>query len=103
MRYEGFGIPPLEAIACTTPVITSATSSLPEVVDDATILVDPTATGEISAALRRVLADEALRRRLAAAGAARAACFSLPETARQTLALYQAALSRPGNSAPGRR
>ena len=86
--YEGFGLPPLEAMACATPVITSATSSLPEVVGDAALLVNPLHTGELVAALRRVLTDEALRRHLTSAGPVRAAHFSWAETARQTLAVY---------------
>ena len=86
--YEGFGLPPLEAMACGTPVIASTASSLPEVVGDAALLVDPLHTGELVMALRRVLTDGALHQHLASAGVVRAAHFSWAETARRTLAVY---------------
>lgn len=73
--YEGFGMPPLEAMACGTPVIVSDASSLPEVVGDAAEIVDPHDTASIAAALDRVLRDPALRSRLSAAGLARCARF----------------------------
>ena len=65
--YEGFGLPPLEAMASGTPVITSNVSSLPEVVGDAAVLIDPYQPDEIADAMERVLTDEALRRRPSAA------------------------------------
>jgi glycosyltransferase involved in cell wall biosynthesis len=91
--YEGFGLPPLEAMACGTPVITSNDSSLPEVVGDAALLIEPTDVGDLATALARLLGDAALRGRLVAAGLARAARFSWEETARRTLAVYAGAMS----------
>ena len=87
--YEGFGLPPLEAMACGTPVVVSNVSSLPEVVGDAGLLVDPEDVSELTVAIWRVLTDEALRAELIAKGLKRAQCFSWEKTARQTLALYQ--------------
>src|SRR3989337_3130648 len=62
--YEGFGLPPLEAMACGTPVVTSRISSLPEVVGDGALLVDPYSEEEIAQGIARVLDDENLRQRL---------------------------------------
>lgn len=74
--YEGFGLPPLEAMACGTPVVTSDVSSLPEVAGGAALLVDPHDTDSIADGLRRVLTDEALRRDLVQRGLERARQFS---------------------------
>jgi glycosyltransferase involved in cell wall biosynthesis len=74
--YEGFGLPPLEAMACGTPVVTSNVSSLPEVVGDAALLVDPTSVEDIAGGIERVLSDEALRSELVARGHVRARGFS---------------------------
>ncbi len=92
--YEGFGLPPLEAMACGTPVITSNTSSLPEVVGDAALLVDPYDIDAIADALARLLADADLRQQLRAAGLARARRFSWEQTARETIAAYRLALGQ---------
>jgi len=89
--YEGFGLPPLEAMACGTPVIVSRTSSLPEVVGDAAILVDPAEPGDIAGAMARLAADTNLRRDLRERGLARAAAFSWEITAAATLAAYREA------------
>ncbi len=89
--YEGFGLPPLEAMACGTPVVTSNTSSLPEVVGDAALTVSPTDTTALAAALRNLLNDAPLRARLSAAGIARASHFSWHRTAAATLAVLEAA------------
>jgi len=89
--YEGFGLPPLEAMACGVPVIASDVSSLPEVVGDAGIVVAPTDTDALIDALHRVLANAALRAELAHRGLARAGCFSWAEAARQTVATYRLA------------
>lgn len=94
--YEGFGLPPLEAMAAGAPVITSNVSSLPEVVGDAAVLVDPFDAGAIADALARVLGDEALRADLIARGRARIQQFSWHSAARHTHAAYEAALgARP--------
>jgi glycosyltransferase involved in cell wall biosynthesis len=85
--YEGFGLPVLEAMAAGAPVITSSSSSLPEVAGDAALLVDPRDTRAIAEAIRAVLVDPALGERLRVAGRARAAQFSWQRTARETLAL----------------
>ncbi|HUY34848.1 MAG TPA: glycosyltransferase family 1 protein [Pirellulales bacterium] len=89
--YEGFGLPPLEAAACGTPVLSSRVASLPEVLGDAAWYVDPRSPDEIAAGLQRLLEDGSLAQRLAAAGRARAALFPWKNCARQTLAAYQAA------------
>lgn len=92
--YEGFGLPPLEAMACGAPVITSATSSLPEVVGDAALTLSPESTGEIASALRRVLADSDLRNVLRKKGIERAAAFSWNRTAAETLSVYRRIAAR---------
>jgi glycosyltransferase involved in cell wall biosynthesis len=86
--YEGFGLPPLEAMACGTPLICSNAASLPEVVGDAALLVNPKSVNEISAAMSRVLSDAALRDEMRAKGIARAAQFTWERAARETLAVY---------------
>jgi glycosyltransferase involved in cell wall biosynthesis len=87
-RYEGFGLPPLEAMACGTPVVTSNVSSLPEVVGDAAILVNPENVFDIARGLKDVLLDEDLREDLIRRGRAQAARFSWERTARQVLDIY---------------
>ncbi len=87
--YEGFGLTPLEAMTCGAPVICSNTSSLPEVVGDAALLVNPHDVGEIAAAIERVLADRALREKMRAKGIQQAARFSWARAARETLAVYE--------------
>ncbi len=88
--YEGFGLTPLEAMACGTPVIVSNVSALPEVVGDAGLLIDPNVPEEITVAMWRLFSDEALWASLAEKGLKRAACFSWERAARETLALYHA-------------
>lgn len=92
--YEGFGLPPLEAMACGTPVVTSNTSSLPEVVGDAAILVDPYNVEEITAAMRSVLEDPDLAQDLRQCGLTQAAKFSWERTARETIAVYEQVLGQ---------
>ncbi|MBI3119349.1 MAG: glycosyltransferase family 4 protein [Candidatus Hydrogenedentes bacterium] len=87
--YEGFGLPPLEAMACGTPVITSNTSSLPEITGDAALLVDPHEVDAIAQALRRVSANAALRDELRAKGLTRAAQFTWHHTGDLTLRSYK--------------
>ncbi|MDR3699284.1 MAG: glycosyltransferase family 1 protein [Candidatus Sulfopaludibacter sp.] len=87
-RYEGFGLPPLEALACGTPVVTSNTSSLPEVVGDAAVLVKPENVFDIARGIREVLLDDDLRAELIRRGREQAARFSWENTARQVLEIY---------------
>jgi glycosyltransferase involved in cell wall biosynthesis/ubiquinone/menaquinone biosynthesis C-methylase UbiE len=89
--YEGFGLPPLEAMACGAPVITSNTSALPEVVGDAALLIDPHHSEALSQAMQTVLRDDGLRLRMRQRSLARAALFSWERTAEETLAVYQEA------------
>lgn len=91
--FEGFGFPPLEAMASGTPVITSNVSSLPEVVGDAALLVDPFDPAAIADAMSRVLSDTTLRRDLIGRGHARARAFSWTEAAARTRAVYQSVLN----------
>jgi len=87
--YEGFGLPLLEAMACGTPVVASRSSSLPEVVGDAGVLVDPNDSEGLSQALSQLLEDDGRRRSLAAAGEARAKTFSWRRMATETLQVYR--------------
>jgi glycosyltransferase involved in cell wall biosynthesis len=87
--YEGFGMPPLEAMACGTPVVTSNTSSLPEVVGDAGIMVDPYNAAALATALIDVVRDADLRAELRARGLRRAAHFTWSATAERTLRAYE--------------
>ena len=88
--YEGFGLPPLEAMACGTPVICSNASSLPEVVGDGGLLFEPRDVGALANAIARVLADAELRTQLRARGIEQARKFTWERAARETLAVYQA-------------
>jgi glycosyltransferase involved in cell wall biosynthesis len=87
--YEGFGLPPLEAMACGAPVLCANTSSLPEVVGDAALTVDPTDTDALRTSLRRMLRNADLRAELRTRGLERAAQFSWKRAARETLAVYR--------------
>jgi glycosyltransferase involved in cell wall biosynthesis len=89
--YEGFGLPPLEAMACGTPVVASNLSSLPEVVGDAAVLVNPENVFDIARGLREVLLDEERRRTLVQRGCQQVRRFSWAEAARQVLEVYQEA------------
>jgi len=81
----------LEAMACACPVITSNTSSLPEVAGDAGIMVDPYNIRELEDAIRRVVKDSALRREMKEKGLARAKMFSWEKCAKETLQVYKKA------------
>lgn len=90
--YEGFGLPVLEAMASGTAVITSNTSSLPEVAGDAALLVDPNDVEALADALARVLNDHDLRQAMSAAGVRQAAKFSWRRCAEETVAVYRQVL-----------
>jgi glycosyltransferase involved in cell wall biosynthesis len=89
--FEGFGLPPLEAMKCGAPVIVGNQTSLPEVVGDAAVLVDPFDVDALAAAINKVTSDSDLRGKLRVQGLARARNFDWLETARQTLAVYEKA------------
>jgi glycosyltransferase involved in cell wall biosynthesis len=89
---EGFGLPPLEAMQCGVPVITSNTSSLPEVVGDAGIMVSPTDADALCQAMTTLFQDRELRDRLASLARARAATFSWARCASETVAAYRSAM-----------
>ncbi len=90
---EGFGLPPLEAMACGTPVVCSDAASLPEVVGDAAVMVNPYQVGSLADAMYRVLTDEQLREELRQRGLARARQFTWDSTARQIIAVYREVLA----------
>jgi glycosyltransferase involved in cell wall biosynthesis len=90
--YEGFGLPALEAMSCGTPVVVSDRASLPEVVGEAGLLVDPDEPEDIARALERVLTDDSLRAGMKEMGLAQAARFSWARVAQQTLAVYRQVL-----------
>jgi glycosyltransferase involved in cell wall biosynthesis len=87
--YEGFGLPPLEAMACAAPVLVSNASSLPEVVGDAAVMVSPTDTAAIADGLRRILDDAQLAANLRQRGPQQAARFTWAAAAREVLAAYR--------------
>jgi glycosyltransferase involved in cell wall biosynthesis len=93
--YEGFGLPPLEAMAHGTPVVTSNTSSLPEVVGAAALLANPENPFDIAHAMQRALTDAELRERLKASGYERVQHFSWDVAAQRVLNVYRAALRKP--------
>jgi len=92
--YEGFGLPPLEAMQCGTPVIVSRSSSLPELVGTAGLQVDPHDPEELCTALERVLLDPTTHRALAHQGLQRALAFHWRRTAEETAQVYRQALER---------
>jgi len=92
--YEGFGLPPLEAMACGAPVVCSNAGSLPEVVGDAALTVDPHDVEGLALAMRRVLQDAELAQELRRRGLQRARLFSWQKAARETVAVYEQVLSR---------
>lgn len=92
--YEGFGLPPLEAMACGTPVVTSSKTSLPEVVGDAAVMADPRKTGELAGALEMVLSSEELRQNLVEKGKARVAQMTWEKAAAATREIYAQVLEQ---------
>ncbi len=98
--YEGFGLPPLEAMAHGTPVVTSNISSLPEVVGNAAVLVHPENVFEIMRALHRVLMDQPLREKMKERSYRQAAKFSWEKSVRRIMEVYQEVLGANANGEP---
>jgi glycosyltransferase involved in cell wall biosynthesis len=96
--YEGFGLPPLEAMAHGTPVVTSNVSALPEVVGSAALLVNPENIFEISRALYRSLTDTELRARMKDAGILQSQRFSWETSVRNMISVYEEVASQRGRS-----
>jgi len=96
--YEGFGLTPLEAMSCGTPVVCSNRTSLPEVVGDAALIVDPEDTRALVEAMRRVLTNEELRKDLRARSLQRATQFNWNKTADETITVYEETFTRSTNS-----
>ncbi len=90
--YEGFGLPPLEAMACGTPVVAANTSSLPEVVGQGGLTVDPLDVEGLAEAMRRALDDEAFWQEMRERGLQRAKGFSWTKTAQETVQVYRRAM-----------
>jgi glycosyltransferase involved in cell wall biosynthesis len=99
--YEGFGLPPLEAMACGCPVVASNVTAMPEVLGDAALLVDPTSTHALSEAMLQVLRRDELARDLRARGLRQVARYSWAKAAEQTREVYgeAVAVARPGRPA----
>jgi glycosyltransferase involved in cell wall biosynthesis len=89
--YEGFGLPPLEAMACGLPVVASNVASLPEVVGDAGLLIDPHDVDELTVSMWRVLNDGELSQQMREKGLTQAGLFSWEKAARETMEIYQRA------------
>ena len=87
--YEGFGLPILEAMSCGAPVITSNTSSMPEISGDAALLFNPTDVGQLTTLLLEVIGNDSLRKELSRKGIDRAREFRWEKTARATLKIYE--------------
>ncbi|MCY6369889.1 glycosyltransferase family 4 protein [Clostridium ganghwense] len=87
--YEGFGLPPLEAMSCGTPVITSNLTSIPEVVEDSGILINPYDENELTKSIEKVLNDTVLRKTLSEKGLNRSSMFSWIKTSQATLEAYK--------------
>jgi len=90
--YEGFGLPPLEAMACGTPLITTAVSSMPEHVGDAGILIPPQDEKALTNALQKLINDSTLQEELSSKGPERASQFTWKRTAQETIKVYQSVL-----------
>ena len=99
-RFEGFGLPLLEAMSAGTPIVCSRVASIPEVAGDAALYVDPGDPAGLAGAILRLLEDDVLRKRLVAAGCERLRRFSFREMARQTLAVFEQVLDGTRQAAP---
>ncbi len=95
-RYEGFGLPVLEAMACGAPVICSNSSSLPETAGDAALLIDPGDMEELVSCIDRIVGDSRLRLEMREKGLLRAACFTWEKTARETFTLFESIVRNDG-------
>jgi glycosyltransferase involved in cell wall biosynthesis len=93
--YEGFGMPPLEAMACGTPVVASNAGSLPEVLGSGALLPSPYDVQAIGEAMASLLSDESLRARLTETGIRQAACYTWSAAADRLLAAYHQAVGLP--------
>lgn len=93
--YEGFGLPPLEAISCGTPVIASNSASLPEVVGESAILVEPNDVNGFTEAMKNVLTDESLRKQMSQKGIEQSKKFSWEKAAKETLDVYKSIAYNP--------
>ena len=92
--FEGFGIPPLEAMRCGTPTITGNRTCFPEIIGDGGLMVDPFDEGAIGEAILKIFLDSKLREELREKGIRRANLFEWKETARQTLRVYEKVYDR---------
>ena len=99
-RYEGFGLPPLEALACGTPVVGSDAASIPEVVGNAGVLLPPDDAEGMASALIQLATDDTFRAELSRRALAQAARFSWERTARETLAAYQDVVAQAAAEPP---
>ena len=87
--YEGFGLPLVKSLKVGTPIITSNLSSMPEIVENCAILVDPTSTSQITKALEKMLHSQKLRQKLSQEGIVQSQKFSWTKTATKTLQIYK--------------
>lgn len=99
--YEGFGLPPLEAMACGCPVIVSDAASMPEICGDAALYCDPLDPVDIAGKIRKLIDDTELRKRLRQRGLRRAASFSWSECARETLSVIKEVTQSTANASTG--
>jgi glycosyltransferase involved in cell wall biosynthesis len=90
--YEGFGLPPLEAMACGCPVVSSNTSSLPEVIGDAGIMFDPYSVDGLAKAMFKVIVDDGIRKDIVKKGFERVKLFSWKKMAEETIKIYNGVL-----------
>ena len=96
--YEGFGLPIIEAMACGVPVVTSNTSSLPEIAGNAAVLIDPHSIDDLAQGIKRVLSDNELRQNLIRSGLERAKLFTWEKCAREIMKVFKELLSNRGEN-----